>query len=179
MYVRLGFSVAINVDPDILLVDEVLAVGDEEFQRKCAREVRRAQAQRQDDRDRLPRLGAVRNLCDEVGVPRARQAARRSGEAGEVIDGYLADVHVDRVQDGEYGPGGAPVKERSSGSSCSVPTARRRHASTPERRVTIRLHYDTSEPIPQPVFGVAIQTLEGFTVTGPNTRQAGVDFRIS
>ena len=35
MYVRLGFAVAINVDPDILLVDEVLAVGDEVFQKKC------------------------------------------------------------------------------------------------------------------------------------------------
>src|SRR5205085_4765756 len=35
MYVRLGFSVAINVDPDILMVDEVLAVGDEAFQRRC------------------------------------------------------------------------------------------------------------------------------------------------
>ena len=35
MYVRLGFAVAINVDPDILLVDEVLAVGDEAFQRRC------------------------------------------------------------------------------------------------------------------------------------------------
>ena len=35
MYVRLGFSVAVNVDPDILLVDEVLAVGDESFSRKC------------------------------------------------------------------------------------------------------------------------------------------------
>jgi ABC-2 type transport system ATP-binding protein len=35
MYVRLGFSVAINVDPDLLLIDEVLAVGDAEFQRKC------------------------------------------------------------------------------------------------------------------------------------------------
>ena len=35
MYVRLGFSVAVHIDPDVLLVDEVIAVGDEEFQRKC------------------------------------------------------------------------------------------------------------------------------------------------
>ena len=36
MYIRLGFSVAINVDPEILLIDEILTVGDESFQRKCA-----------------------------------------------------------------------------------------------------------------------------------------------
>ena len=40
MYVRLGFAVAVNMDPDILLVDEVLAVGDENFQRKCLNKVR-------------------------------------------------------------------------------------------------------------------------------------------
>ena len=40
MYVRLGFSVAIHVDPDVLLVDEVLAVGDESFQEKCAEKFR-------------------------------------------------------------------------------------------------------------------------------------------
>ncbi|MCP4152297.1 MAG: ABC transporter ATP-binding protein, partial [bacterium] len=39
MYVRLGFSVAINIDPDVLLVDEVLAVGDETFQKKCIKKI--------------------------------------------------------------------------------------------------------------------------------------------
>ena len=43
MYVRLGFAVAINVDPDMLLVDEVLAVGDENFQRKCMERVHQLQ----------------------------------------------------------------------------------------------------------------------------------------
>ena len=43
MYVRLGFAVAVNVDPDILVVDEVLAVGDERFQRKCIDRVKQFQ----------------------------------------------------------------------------------------------------------------------------------------
>src|SRR3954469_16598542 len=43
MYVRLGFAVAVNVDPDILLVDEVLSVGDEAFQRKCIERVKKFQ----------------------------------------------------------------------------------------------------------------------------------------
>ncbi|HMS25609.1 MAG TPA: Wzt carbohydrate-binding domain-containing protein, partial [Acidimicrobiia bacterium] len=43
MYVRLGFAIAVNVDPDILLVDEVLAVGDELFQRKCLERVKQFQ----------------------------------------------------------------------------------------------------------------------------------------
>src|SRR5471030_1345108 len=43
MYVRLGFAVAVNVEPDILLVDEVLAVGDEAFQRKCLDHVKKFQ----------------------------------------------------------------------------------------------------------------------------------------
>lgn len=45
MYVRLGFAVAVHVDPDILLVDEVLAVGDEHFQRKCLEKIAEFQAQ--------------------------------------------------------------------------------------------------------------------------------------
>jgi ABC-2 type transport system ATP-binding protein len=43
MYVRLGFAVAVNVEPDVLLVDEVLAVGDAAFQRKCLDHVKKFQ----------------------------------------------------------------------------------------------------------------------------------------
>ncbi len=43
MFVRLGFAVAVNVDPDVLVVDEVLAVGDENFQRKCLARIKQFQ----------------------------------------------------------------------------------------------------------------------------------------
>lgn len=45
MYVRLGFAVSVNVDPEILLVDEVIAVGDEEFQRRCMNHMNRLRSQ--------------------------------------------------------------------------------------------------------------------------------------
>ena len=68
MYVRLGFSVAINVDPDILLIDEILTVGDESFQRKCT--------QKFDDFKDSGKtivivshgMGSMKDLCDEVAL---------------------------------------------------------------------------------------------------------------
>jgi ABC-2 type transport system ATP-binding protein len=66
MYVRLGFSVAINVDPDVLLVDEVLAVGDEAFQRKCDEKF----ADLRDAGKTIVvvshSLSTVRTMCDEA-----------------------------------------------------------------------------------------------------------------
>jgi ABC-2 type transport system ATP-binding protein len=68
MYVRLAFSVAVHVDPDLLLVDEVLAVGDEPFQRKCLDKI--AQFQREGRSIVLVShaLSQVRSLCDRVVV---------------------------------------------------------------------------------------------------------------
>ena len=87
MQVRLAFSVAVQVDADILLMDEVLAVGDASFQRKCFDEFMRLAGARKDDRARDPRHGvdpAVLRPCDvDRAWPRRRD--RRSGIGGETL----------------------------------------------------------------------------------------------
>src|SRR5207244_4031428 len=64
MYMRLAFSVAAHLDPEILLVDEVLAVGDVEFQKKCLGKMREVGKQGRTVLFVSHQLGAVRTLCD-------------------------------------------------------------------------------------------------------------------
>ena len=83
MHVRLAFSVAVQVDADVLLIDEVLAVGDAAFQQKCFEEFERMKRARQDDRARHARhVGGPALLPprDADGARRdARRSARRNG----------------------------------------------------------------------------------------------------
>jgi ABC-type polysaccharide/polyol phosphate transport system ATPase subunit len=67
MYVRLGFSVAINVDPDVLLVDEVLAVGDEAFMRRCSEKFAELKKNGKTIVLVSHSMGSVQNICDRVG----------------------------------------------------------------------------------------------------------------
>src|SRR5204863_9658859 len=97
MYMRLGFAVAIHVDPDILLVDEVLAVGDEAFTHKCLDKF--AEFRRRGKTVLLVThsLGLVERFCDgaawlEKGVCRAQGDPRR------VIDAYLTAVEQSEGQ---------------------------------------------------------------------------------
>jgi len=66
MYVRLAFSVAVHVDPEILLVDEVLAVGDEPFQRKCMERIKQFQREGRTIVFVTHGLDQIRQLCDRV-----------------------------------------------------------------------------------------------------------------
>jgi ABC-2 type transport system ATP-binding protein len=68
MYVRLGFAVAVNVDPDILVIDEVLAVGDERFQRKCLDRVKLFQQQGRTILLVTHSPDQVRSICDRAVV---------------------------------------------------------------------------------------------------------------
>src|SRR5438874_7865453 len=66
MFVRLGFAVAVHVDPAVLLVDEVLAVGDEAFQRKCLDRVRQFQREGRTIVFVTHAVDLVRQICDEA-----------------------------------------------------------------------------------------------------------------
>jgi ABC-2 type transport system ATP-binding protein len=84
MYVRLGFAVAINVDPDVLVIDEVLAVGDERFQRKCLDRVRQFQVEGRTIIFVTHSPDQVRSICDKAVVLSDGQAIGY-GTPGEVI----------------------------------------------------------------------------------------------
>ena len=91
MYMRLGFAVAINVDPDVLLVDEVLAVGDEAFTHKCFDKLAEFRRRGRTVLLVTHALELVTRFCDEAlwldgGV------VREQGDPKRVVDSYLIDV---------------------------------------------------------------------------------------
>lgn len=94
MYVRLGFSVAINVDPEILVVDEVLAVGDAEFQEKCQRKFTDFRAEGKTVILVSHDMSAVTAMCDRVAwLKRGRLVA--AGEAAPTIAAYYESLKHD------------------------------------------------------------------------------------
>ena len=95
MFVRLGFAVAINVDPDVLIIDEVLAVGDAEFQAKCGDKIA-------DFRERGKTIVLVTHAMDDV-VRLCKRAAwidhgqlRMLGPTQDLTDAYLQTTHQGR-----------------------------------------------------------------------------------
>jgi ABC-2 type transport system ATP-binding protein len=95
MFVRLGFSVAITVEPDILLVDEVLAVGDESFQLRCMEKFAELRRSGRTIVIVSHGLDAVRNICDNAAWL-DHGNLMKEGEAHEVVTAYLEAVRDDR-----------------------------------------------------------------------------------
>lgn len=97
MYMRLAFSVAINVDPDILLLDEVLAVGDERFQQKCLERMRAFKSQGKTIILVSHALSAVQALCDQACLLAAGRVIE-AGEVRRVLDAYRHLVAGEAVE---------------------------------------------------------------------------------
>ena len=91
MYMRLAFSVAINVDADILLIDEILSVGDQHFQEKCFNKMRELKREGKTMVFVTHSMDAVRNLCDRA-VWLSNGVVRMDGNTNEVVDEYLKET---------------------------------------------------------------------------------------
>ncbi len=88
MYMRLAFSVAINVDADILLIDEILSVGDEHFQNKCFNKMRELKEKGKTMVFVTHSMQSVRNLCDRA-VWLCNGEIKMDGETNTVVDEYI------------------------------------------------------------------------------------------
>ncbi len=91
MYMRLAFSVAAHLDPEILVVDEVLAVGDAAFQKKCLGRMRDISSEGRTVLFVSHNMAAIRSLCSR-GILLAKGEKMFEGSAGDCVDRYLADV---------------------------------------------------------------------------------------
>lgn len=172
MYVRLGFSVAINVDPDILLVDEILAVGDTAFQNKCMEKFLDFKRQGKTVVVVSHAVETMRTLCDELAwLDHGKLVS--VGRPDKLVDEYIDGAHVDRQVTEQGGTRWGSGEARITGIEIIGPGSARATRFRSDEPVTIRLSFEALEPIERPVFGLAIETIEGVWAWGHNTRDAG------
>ncbi|MGH8973345.1 MAG: ABC transporter ATP-binding protein [Acidimicrobiia bacterium] len=180
MYVRLGFAVAINVDPEILLVDEVLAVGDEVFQRKCIDKVRSFQAENRTIVVVTHNVDLVRQMCHRAAALDHGKLVIE-GDPNEVIrtfreklmTGVTAAAEVDRdMITSELSP--VWHKVRIVGTEVVYATPEHVHAA-PGEPMSIEVTLETAEAVDDVVVGLAVHSSMGQLVYGTNTDILGVD----
>jgi lipopolysaccharide transport system ATP-binding protein len=172
MYVRLGFAVAVHLDPEIVLVDEALAVGDENFQRKCLRRLKEFQQRGVTIVLVSHDLALVEQFCERVCLLR-QGTVETIGAPAEALARYhqLAASDEETPEAGRWGTRAVEILgvEFLSRSGESTGTVRTRDP------LTIRLRYRAPQPVDRPVFGLAIHRDNGVHVTGPNTRMSGFE----
>jgi lipopolysaccharide transport system ATP-binding protein len=168
MYVRLAFAVAAHLNPEILIVDEVLAVGDAEFQKKCLGKMKEVSTG--GGRTVLfvsHNMAAVRALCSRgVWLRNGRVAMDASAEA--VVHSYLDTTAQAATTSVELSrPKAASIWMRRAALSFDG-----HHATSAPMgaEVTLTIDFESSAPIRHPRFGYVVQTLEGDKLFNSNNR---------
>lgn len=186
MQVRLAFSVAIHAKREILLMDEVLAVGDANFQAKCLEKFFEMRKEGKTIILVTHDIGIVERYCDRAIYL----------QEGKIIhQGYVRDVvkeyQQQNVEDAEKIEA-QKEQEKSVVSNKQAndeqeqrveiveveffdSTGASKHVFQTHEDIIARIHYDAHEYIPSPVFGVALYTMDDIHLCGPNTRSSHVD----
>jgi ABC-type polysaccharide/polyol phosphate transport system ATPase subunit len=197
MYMRLGFAVAIHVDPDVLLIDEVLAVGDQAFVHKCLDKISEFRRRGKTILLVTHSLGLVEKLADEaLWLDEGKIQVR--GDPKKVVDAYLAQVTSREeaalavAEEQAVAEFSEPQQERDSTEDETTPSKREkgrwgtreveiteaalvgadgqpRHVFDTGESVSIRLTVKTSGTIKDFGFGIGIFNADGVCCYGTNT----------
>jgi ABC-type polysaccharide/polyol phosphate transport system ATPase subunit len=180
MYMRLGFSIAINVNPDILLIDEVLAVGDQSFQQKCIDQIRDFKKKGKTIIFVSHDLGTVNQLCSKaIWLQKGLVAAR--GHTQRVIDYYRESVQKNETARLEQNHQEIEDERKERWGSKEIEILRvefldangnKVHSFKTGDSFTAKMYYSAKRRIEKPVFGAAIHRNDGTHVNGPNAKIA-------
>lgn len=203
MYMRLAFSVAIHVNPEILLVDEILAVGDSNFQKKCMDKILQFKRQGVTIVIVSHDLATIERVCDRA-VWLDGGVIRREGTPKPVTTAYLAQMmenqnhavfrELDLVEPDTGGPpreepAAEPAKENPAspqesrwgnrdveilGAELLDGDGTARTVFDVESPMVIRLHYKVNRSTPEICFGIGIFGMDGLQRYGTNTRIDGL-----
>ncbi len=178
MYARLGFGVAAHSDPDVLLVDEVLAVGDTAFQRKAIDAMRGLVQSGKTVMLVSHDLGNVRGLCQKV-LWLEKGEIRALGPTEEVVAAYLDDVNqraaTDQNARDRTETRGGSGDARYTDVRLFDPSGRETDIFQPGEPIRIQATYRTTRPLERPIFRVAIRAPgQGVTVCAADTHPADV-----
>lgn len=178
MYARLGFAIAVNLDPDILIVDEILAVGDEQFQRRCFDYMYQLRQRGTTILVVSHDLTTIEMICDSVAWL-AHGEIQQVGPATEVVQAYLRavneaesaqpDASALETQPSGRGSGEIQLRDLELLDDHGRPTAEFRTLGP----ATFRLHYRAHQDLPSVSIGIAFHTETGQVIAAPNSRDMG------
>ena len=184
MYMRLGFSVAINVNPEILLIDEVLAVGDASFIPKCLDRIDDFRRRKKTILFVSHDLATVEKICNRVVWLKNGHVAA-AGEPKRIVDAYLQDIAEKQEKAFEKKREGAGPSEDYGGERRENRWGKReieirkvtlrnlqgqpKHVFSPEEGLVVEMEVAAPSPASDFVFGVGIFNSQGVSCYGTNT----------
>lgn len=168
MYVRLAFAVAAHLDPEVLVVDEVLSVGDAEFQSKCLGKMGEVARGGRTALFVSHNLAAVRRICTTAILLRDGRCAMRN-RPDKCIDEYLADSQLDRC---------SPTLEfrKPEGASLWMTAASVQSNGHPTTTISmgdpleVAVVFASHSPIYDPRLGIRITNTDGIQILSSNNR---------
>ena len=173
MYVRLAFAVAIHTDPDVLLVDEVLAVGDEAFQRKCLDKIRTFQEEGRTIIIVTHSLSQVQELCDRAIFMNAGTVLF-DGDPNEAVVLFRELLEDRRQTEAEAVPDTAPIVGRVLSADVRAVGRSSEEPVQPGDDLEVTMEFEHDTGITDWVAALQINSTSGQIVYGTTNKRMGI-----